>query len=187
MWERLSRDPAVQIYTKSRQITCDIRARQQHHRDMLHQPPHSRDLRKGRVSQKGRIYIVTTRCHLRRQLFVDLHVGQIVSDEIDRSDREAHTETIAYVVMPDHLHWLLELRSDKSLGRVVGYLKGRTARRINIARRQTTKVWQPGFHDRALRRTEDLHEAGYYILNNPVRAGLVSDFCEYALLYAAWL
>jgi len=88
--------------------------------------------------------------------------------------------------MPDHLHWLLELCSDDSLSRVAGLLKGRAARRINLARKITMRVWQPGFHDRALRRIENLHEIGNYILENPVRAGLVNHRDDYLLSYLVW-
>lgn len=147
--------------------------------------PHSRDLRRGRISQRGQIYLVTTRCHSGQKPFADLFLGHIVVDEICYLDNAGVSRTFAYVVMPDHLHWLFELNIDDSLSRVVGRLKGRAARRINLARKKTMSVWQPGFHDHALRRIENLHEAGYYIFENPVRAGLVKHRDDYSLSYLA--
>ena len=154
---------------------------------MRRRPPHNRDLRIGRFSQKNQIYLVTFRCNSGQQLFSDLRLGAIVADEIDRSDQAGSSKTFAYVVMPDHLHWLFQLSGDHSLSHIVRRIKGRSARRINVVRLQRSKVWQPGFHDRALRRFEDLRDAGNYILNNPVRAGLVTHFSDYPLLDAAWI
>ena len=48
-------------------------------------------------------------------------------------------------------------------------------------------VWQPGFHDRALRKNEDLVTASRYIVANPVRAGLVEHIADYPHWDAVWL
>jgi putative transposase len=146
--------------------------------------PHSRDLRKGRVSQRGRVYLVTIRSAVRRPLFTDLDLGQIVIDEIHQSDLSNSTRTFAFVVMPDHVHWLFELSGDKSLSQVVRYLKGHSSHRINKAQKITVAVWQAGFHDRALRRMERLRDVAYYIINNPVRAGLIKEYSDYPMLFA---
>ena len=115
-----------------------------------------------------------------------MQVGQVVIDEITRSDRAGHSRTLAYVVMLDHLHWLFELERHESLSRVVGCVKGRAARRINADRQNPTRLWQSGFHDHAVRREENLGQIVNYLLANPVRAGLVADYREYRLLYGAW-
>ena len=148
---------------------------------------HGRNLRKGRFSETGFIYLVTTRCANRKPLFSDYQLGQIIVDEIFRSDRVGFSKTFAFVVMPDHMHWLFQLMGDAELKCVIQSIKGRTSRRINLAREETSPVWQSGFYDRALRRMESLHDAGYYILHNPVRAGLVEHYSDYKLLYAEWL
>jgi len=45
------------------------------------------------------------------------------------------------------------------------------ARRLGLG----TPLWQRGFYDRIARREEDLLAACEYVLNNPVRAGLVTE------------
>jgi REP element-mobilizing transposase RayT len=94
--------------------------------------------------------------------------------------------TLAYVVMPDHLHWLLQLRPGSNLSEVVWAVKGRSSFAINRARGVTGCVWQQKFHDHALRREEDLGAFARYILRNPVRAGLVRRLNEYSLWDAVW-
>jgi hypothetical protein len=41
-------------------------------------------------------------------------------------------------------------------------------------------LWQISYHDRVLRRDEEIHDVAAYIWHNPVRAGLVSDAAAYA-------
>ena len=48
-------------------------------------------------------------------------------------------------------------------------------------------LWQRGYHDRALRRDEDLKAAARYIVMNPLRAGLVKRPGDYPLWDAVWL
>jgi hypothetical protein len=66
-------------------------------------------------------------------------------------------------------------------------VKGRSALEINRAGGLTgSRVWQPGFHDHAVRREEDLAELARYIIENPVRARLVDHVGEYALWDSVW-
>ncbi len=135
------------------------------------------------MSEKHRIYLVTFRCVGRRPLLADLKLGKIVAGEIHRLDSLDLTKTLAFVVMPDHVHWLFELCGAEPLSYVVRSLKGRSSRQINRVRKTNGTVWQSGFHDRALRYVESLRDAGFYIINNPVRARLVKQWWDYPLLY----
>ncbi len=94
--------------------------------------------------------------------------------------------SLAWVVMPDHIHWLLELKGGE-LTSLMQRIKSRSARAINQARQQHRQVWQRGFHDRALRREDDLLKMARYIVANPLRAGLVSKVGDYPLWDAIWL
>lgn len=75
--------------------------------------------------------------------------------------------------MPDHLHFVAELRSD-SLSKLMQTLKGHTSRKINQLFNHKGPVWQSQYHDHAIRTHETLKEVTIYCLHNPVRAGLVS-------------
>ena len=95
--------------------------------------------------------------------------------------------TLAYVVMPDHLHWLMQLHSQHSLSNAVMSVKGRSALEINRVRQAGGMVWEPGFHDHALRREEDLQDVARYVVCNPLRAGLVGRINDYPLWDAVWV
>jgi REP element-mobilizing transposase RayT len=94
--------------------------------------------------------------------------------------------SMAWLVMPDHVHWLLVLQRG-SLSALMRRVKGRSAKQINQLTGRSGKLWQDGFHDRALRREEDVLPAARYIVANSLRAGLVSRVGDYPLWDAGWL
>jgi REP element-mobilizing transposase RayT len=83
----------------------------------------------------------------------------------------------AVVVMPDHLHLALTPRTKDgrtiSIPEITQVLKGVSAHRINKALGRRGPVWQEESFDRALRHEEDVDAKIFYMLENPVRAGLV--------------
>lgn len=143
------------------------------------------DLRKGRVSMIGQVYLVTTPTFRRARLFDDLFLARKVVTALRVRDREGDTRTLAFVVMPDHVHWLFELTAS-TLGEVMRKFKGGAAREINLSRGRVGSVWQPGFHDHALRNEECLVSAARYVVLNPIRAGLVEKLGEYSHWDTAW-
>jgi putative transposase len=144
-------------------------------------------LRKGRTSIPGQVYHVTTRAVYRRPLFEDFHTGRLVVSCLKHEEERGRARTLCFVLMPDHLHWLLQITGTQTLFSVVNNVKAHSARRINCATCHSGAVWQKGFFDRAIRRDEDLVTVADYIVANPVRAGLVRDSCEYALWDSIWL
>ena len=93
---------------------------------------------------------------------------------------EGLAETLCYVLMPDHLHWLMVLRRG-GLPDAVRLLKGRSARAIGHA------VWQKNYFDHAVRKDEELRAMARYIVTNPLRAKLVEHIGDYPLWDAVWL
>jgi len=97
------------------------------------------------------------------------------------------SDTLAFVVMPDHFHWLFALGDGNQLAPLVKSVKSFSARRINLILGDSGRVWQPGFHDHALRRDEDVAQVARYVVANPLRAGLVERLGDYPLWDAAFL
>ena len=146
----------------------------------------SRALRRGRFSEKGRIYFVTAACSSRARLFDSTRCAEIMMEEFAWQASRDGIESLAHVIMPDHVHWLVQLLSNSDLSMVVRSLKGRSARHINIARNTSGPVWQQGFHDHALRSDEALIEAATYLIQNPLRAGLVGSIGDYPFWRSVW-
>ena len=150
--------------------------------------PHSRSLRCGRHSESGRIYLLTTVTARRRPLFADWRLGRLVVRTMAYYEAQGAITSWAFVVMPDHLHWLLALEPGTELAGFMRSFKAHAARRINRARGTPGRtVWQAGFHDHAVRREEDIRSLARYVVANPLRAGLVREIAAYPLWDAAWL
>ena len=81
----------------------------------------------------------------------------------------------AFVLMPDHFHVLLTPAVDKSLERVVQYIKGGSARKLALERNMQFPVWQRGFSDHRIRDVADYKKHLQYIWENPVRRKLVAN------------
>jgi putative transposase len=150
--------------------------------------PHGNRLRIGRASEPGRVYLVTTVTAQRRPLFTNFERGRLLVNALRWSDQQQRTVTWAFVVMPDHLHWLFALGgAESSLSRVVESVKKFAARAINKTMDTDGRVWQPGFHDHALRAEENLRDAARYVVMNPVRSGLVRSIAQWPLWDARWV
>ena len=150
--------------------------------------PHSRDLRKGRISEGGRVYLLTTVTRDRQPLFRNFRFGRIVVNSFRYHHEKGMVSSLAFVVMPDHVHWLAELKSDNGLERLMRSFKAYTSLMINRVRGTAGQpVWQAGYHDHALRREEDIRDVAGYVVANPLRAGLVERLEDYPLWDAVWL
>jgi REP element-mobilizing transposase RayT len=82
--------------------------------------------------------------------------------------------------MPDHVHVMLEgAHETANLRRCVRVVK----QRIGFSLRRECglrDMWQPGYFERVLRDDEPTAVVVRYILDNPVRAGLVQNAEDYA-------
>ncbi len=94
---------------------------------------------------------------------------------------------LAWVLMPDHAHWLMQLGESDNLSVVVNRLKSASARATNRVLEREGPLWESAFHDRALRREEDVRTIARYIVGNPLRAGLVARVGEYSFWDAVWI
>jgi REP element-mobilizing transposase RayT len=150
-------------------------------------PPGTAALRAGRYSGRNQIYLVTTCTRDRYPWFADLYSGRKVVNSIRYQDDCGHTVTLAFVVMPDHLHWLLQLCGNRTLSVCVQNVKAFSSREVNLLMQRQGPVWQKGFHDHGLRSEEDVVSIARYVVANPIRAGLVRTFGKYSLWDAIWL
>jgi REP element-mobilizing transposase RayT len=100
-------------------------------------------------------------------------------------DHRSKYELYVAVVMPDHVHLILTPLVDQnsreitSLIDIMRNIKGASARAINRSLGRSGTVWQEESFDHVLRSSESLDEKVGYVLHNPVRGGLVSDWRDY--------
>lgn len=146
-----------------------------------------RQLRKGRYSLAQQVYHISSSTHCKQSFLASFECGRAVVRSMKREQDAGHTETLAFVVMPDHFHWLLSLSGTRSLSGSVNTVKSHAARRINRLLNRRGQIWQRGIYDRAIRREEDLASVARYIVANPVRAEIVESIRDYPLWDAIWM
>lgn len=147
----------------------------------MEQKPHAGNLRSGRHSEPGRIYLITTVTQQRIPWFRDLQKARRVVICLREAQQRGLAETLAYVLMPDHLHWLMSLGGVDDLAGVVSGVKSTSAHRAGH------RIWQAGFHNHAVRREEGVVKLARYVVANPLRAGLVERLRDYPHWDAVWL
>lgn len=116
----------------------------------------------------GAIYFLTI-CTERRNRGLENEL--VTASLLDHARQvEGHWQLCAAVVMPDHIHLLVELCASSDLSKAVRLFKGRSA---SVLRQHAIK-WQRSYFDHRLRTNEDVLPVFQYIFLNPYRAGLIS-------------
>jgi REP element-mobilizing transposase RayT len=131
----------------------------------------------------GACYAITIVTHGRDACFVDAVRARPVMAELASN---AAAESLAWVVMPDHVHWLFKLRSG-SLSHCVQAMKSRCTRLYRGISGSRTPLWQAGFYDHRLRCDEDLIAQARYIVSNPLRRGLANRIEDYPFWWCRWI
>ncbi len=92
---------------------------------------------------------------------------------------------LAWCVMPNHVHVLMEQVEGHSLAAVIHTWKSYTANQINKTLQRRGAVWAREYFDRFMRNEAQLGATIEYIENNPVAAGLVARAREWRWSSAA--
>lgn len=122
-----------------------------------------------------------------------LHLPPAARDIVLASCLHEHASRVhlfAAVVMPDHVHLVLqalvaENGCEFSLSEVSGAIKGVTAHRVNRLLNRKRHLWQEESFDHVIRNSEDVNAKMAYVLNNPVRKGLVKRARDYRWVWTA--
>ena len=84
--------------------------------------------------------------------------------------------------MPEHVHAIL-VPPDLALEEMLGFIKGRSARNVNLLLNRIGSLWQSESFDHEIRRAESLEQKIEYVRQNPVRRGLCATPDEYPWLW----
>ena len=101
----------------------------------------------------------------------------------DGMDYDLHT----YCIMSNHVHLLVTIRHEyRPLQLTLKSLKGYSARKANELLNWTGQpFWQPESYDHVVRDASEFNRIVAYILNNPVKAGLLESWEEWSYIYWA--
>lgn len=125
-------------------------------------------------------------------------IASVVSRKLKEFDG-LYFHLMAFTIMPNHVHLLLDFSCQicdergllsnetpsgyKQLDQVMKLIKGGTAFQINKYLGRSGQVWARESYDRVVRDPGERGNVIRYILNNPVKAGLVSSWEEWPHTY----
>jgi putative transposase len=133
-----------------------------------HAPPHP--------YRDARAYLVTATNFEHAPIMQDPARRTEFQTGLHKALSEAHAEAIAWVVVPNHYHVLLNVESLDLISSALKHLHGTTARKWNLEEGLTEKrrVWYK-FADRAIRDEDHFYRTFNYIHWNPVKHGYTTD------------
>jgi len=147
----------------------------------------SRPKRLPHISYVGKArYFLTFCVRDRCEAFKDSDAAASTLSQFVRTADEERFAILAYCLMPDHGHLLVEGNEDTSdLRRFAKLAKQRSGA---VHKRKTgQRLWQDGYFERVLRDDDSGRDLARYIVNNPVRKGLVTSPRHYQHLgSSAW-
>jgi len=139
----------------------------------------SHQLRKGRRSIPGTYYFLTTSTLDRRPILSNAEVAKVLFDTFDWLEAQGRIKWLCIMVMPDHIHAVIQLGREQTLPKIIQSFKNFTARQINKLLNRHSSLWQDGYYDHGIRKDESLNEIIRYCYENPVRRRLVKHATDY--------
>jgi len=129
---------------------------------------------------------------------VQENIARIVAEQIHALNGERY-RLIAYCLMPNHGHLMIDTADYFAsnpmphAGRTAPYpladalklLKGRTSRYCNQALHREGAFWHHESYDHVVRNEKEYQRIIWYIVNNPVKAGLVENWEAWPFTYYA--
>ena len=121
----------------------------------------------------GRVYFVTSVTYCRAPLLID-HFS-IFWEAVERSLDRVRFEIIAWVVLPEHFHMILDPK-DNDLSGILRRLKLSFANQFYRQQDHSQgAIWQRRFWDHIIRDQEDMNRHIDYVHYNPVKHGLTEN------------
>ena len=101
-------------------------------------------------------------------------IAAIVQEALLHFDGERY-RLIAWCVMPNHVHAIVEVLDSHPLRTIVKSWKSFTSRQANTLLGRTGPFWEVDYFDRYMRSEGHMLQTVEYVESNPVKAGLVDD------------
>jgi len=117
----------------------------------------------------------------------DPRVAEVLREAFHYRDGRVY-DLLAFCIMSNHAHvvytpLLCDDGSYYALSSIMHSLKGRTASKANHILGREGHFWQAESYDHYVRDAQELERIVWYVLNNPVKAGLVDEWSKWPWSY----
>jgi len=111
-------------------------------------------------------------------LLSDETCAECVQSALLKDDGERY-RLIAWCVMPNHVHIVLQQAEGTRLSDAIQAVKSTSAHRINHTLHRKGRLWRREYFDRFMRDDDHLMTTISYVEENPVKAGLIAEAAEW--------
>jgi len=140
---------------------------------------------KRRVRLPGRAYRITWMTARRRPHFERLEAARAVVAAMRAQEARGLVRSMAWVLMPDHLHWLVQLEGEETVDAVLDALRSACEGVEGTA--DGAPLWADDYSVQPLSARDDIREISRDIVANPLRWGLAASLAEYPHWDAIWI
>ena len=134
--------------------------------------------------EKNNLYFITTIIENRRIIFKDEFACDLFVNLLTYYKFSCDYNIKAFVIMPDHVHLIIQPIGKYNISEIVKKIKGSFSRYYNKQNKTSGTVFQKGFYDSIIKTEEQLYKTIEYIHYNPVKKGIVAEMGDY--LYSSY-
>jgi putative transposase len=135
------------------------------------------------ILSPARIFFATTKTSMGMRLLQAERNAELLIDVLRSLVAEKKFKLYDFVVMPDHVHLLLEVEGEMTVEKAMQFVKGRFSHRLKQEFGYLGEVWQRGFSEMQMLDKESISQHRNYIAMNPVKAGLVESPGQYPFCF----
>ena len=137
------------------------------------------------ILNPSRIFFATTNTSMGKRLLQVERNANLLIDVLRSLVAEHKFELHDFVIMPDHIHLLIEVGNDVTIEKAMQYIKGRFSHRLSKEFGYKSEVWQRGFTEMQVMNKQDMETHRIYIAENPIKAGLAAPAEEYPFCFSS--
>ena len=135
------------------------------------------------ILSSARVFFATTKTSMTRRLLQSERNAMLLIDVLRSNVAAGKFQLHDFVIMPDHLHLLMTLPGDIAIEKAMQLIKGGFSYRLKREFGYQGEVWQRGFSEVRISDGQSFLRHREYIVQNPVKAGLVDTAEQYPYCY----
>jgi putative transposase len=145
----------------------------------------ARNAASANILTPSRIFFATTKTFMGKRVLQSERNANLLIDVLRLLVAERNFHLHDFVIMPDHVHLLMEVESGMTIEKAMQLIKGRFSHRLSHEFDGKVEVWQRGFTEVQVMNKQSFEAHRAYIADNPVRAGLISSAEEYPFCFCS--
>jgi len=136
-------------------------------------------MRKPRILLEGATYHVTAKINRGEHIFEPDEIKNLFLRIIKRAKKKYKFSLKNFVIMSNHIHFLIEPAKKESLSRIMQWILSVFAMYYNKIHKLFGHCWAGRFWSKIIENIRQMFDTFNYISENPVKAGLVKNTQEY--------